>query len=97
MYQEEQSGLTGVPSKQTSQIDRAFNQVGENSRLLFDSISLLEEKLKPVLRSLNPSTQGEDCAKVENFVPLAEGVRKIGSDFSFANSRIRNLLERLEI
>jgi len=99
MYQEEQkqSGLASVPSKQTSQTEQAFNQAEGNSRMLFDSIMLLEEKLKPILRIPNPSAQGEDCAKAESFVPLAEVVRKLGSDFAFANNRIRNLLERLEI
>jgi len=92
------TGSIGVPisPKQLSQTERAFGLASDNERMLMDSISLLEEKLKPILREPNPSTT-EECQKSESFVAIAEAIRKLGTEFEFANNKIRNLLERLEI
>lgn len=87
--------LTGAP-KQLSQMERAFGLANTSKQALTDSISLLEERLKPILRSPNPSTAGE-CEKEEEFVVVAEAVKKLGREFEFANSRIRSILDRLEI
>ncbi len=88
-------GLTPAP-KQLSQTDRALSLTEGNIKMLMDSISLLEQKLNPVLRALSPKTTGE-CAKEEDFVAMAEVIRKFGYEINFANSRIKDILERLEI
>ena len=94
----EETNSCGIatPSKQMSQTERALKLTDENSRMLFDSISLLEKKLEPIMRNPNPCTEGE-CSKEESFVALAENIRKIGMDFGFANNKIRDLINRLEI
>lgn len=83
--------------KQLSQTERALNETKDKDLMLFDSISLLEERLKPILRILPPIIEGADCKVAENFVALAGEINKLGSDFLFANAKIRSLLERLEI
>ena len=84
--------------KQLSQTERALELSDSNSRMLMESISRLEEKLKPILREQSPQTVDKDCErKEESFVAVAEAIKKNGEIFLFANSRIRDILGRLEI
>ena len=61
------SGLTS-PQKQLSQTGRALVLADDNSRMLMDSISLLVEKLNPILRSPQPTTTGGECEKSDFYL-----------------------------
>ena len=86
-----------TPPKQISQTENQLNIVNYNVKMLHGSISLLSEKLKPILRSQSPATVGECMKEPVELVPIAENFKKLGSDIMFANSQIRDLLERIEI
>ena len=90
-------GDSAIPPKQMSQTEKQFNIATDNAKMLYGSISLLSEKLKPILRDKSQDTGVGDCKKEEALVPMAESFRKLGSEIMFANGRIRGLLDRLEI
>ena len=90
------SGGAQVAPKQIFQTEKVIGTATDNSRMLMDSISLLEERLNPILRHPNSDTAGKD-EKSESLVLVAEEIRKLGMGFEVANRRIRDILGRLEI
>ncbi len=98
MYSEYSENMCGSvnPPKQISQTEKELKIAEDNSRILIDSISLLEEKIKLILRSSTPCIEEENIEK-EQLVPIAESFKKLGNKFIFANNKIRNLIERVEI
>jgi mevalonate kinase len=91
----EVSGLATSP-KQISQTEEQLQRTRKEKDQLFNTIGLLTERLKPALRENSPSTVGE-CEKEQKLTDIAEAIKGLGSDFSFATSQLRNLIDRLEI
>ncbi len=88
-------GLSDTPKK-ISQIEEQLMYCDKARNQLSDVIGLLSERLSPVLRSQNPSTVGES-AKEQELTIIAEAIKKNGREMEFFASRIRDIIDRLEI
>lgn len=89
------SGLA-TPPKQMSQTESQLERARMASKALFETISVLSEKLKPALRRQSPREVGSD-SKEEKLTDIAEAIKGLGNDFGFANNQLRDLIGRLEI
>lgn len=55
------------PPKKMSQTEQELEKARSAKNMLFDTIAILSERLKPALRQQNPCTVGE-CEKCESFL-----------------------------
>jgi len=70
-------------------LEKAINYLREN-------IALLEERLSPVLQETPPSTEGLS-RDMHGESPLCRHVYQMQSEVGYLTSRIRSLLDRLEV
>jgi len=82
-------------SKQ-GQIDRQFNFLSDTIDRLGKTISILEDKLNPILGESLPQKESQD-KEAGNSVLLAEVIRTQKLRVSSLNRQLRNILERIEL
>ena len=92
----EQNCGSADTQKKVSEVEQQFQYCDKVRNQLKDAILTLSDRLLPVLRQQNPSTDGE-CEKEQSLTPIAEAIKKNGREMEFFVSRIRDILERLEI
>ncbi len=98
MFNENDCGVVSGLAKiqKMSQVESQIKQASLNKEDLFKTISLLEEKLKPICREMEKDQCIEE-GKEPSLVPIAETIKNFGLDFAVSNNRIRSLIDRLEI
>ncbi len=87
-------GLDSTPKK-ISEVEEQFIYCDKVRVQLAEVITTLADRLAPVLRQQNPSTEGE-CEK-EQLTSMAESIKKNGREMEYFTRRIRDIIDRLEI
>ena len=82
--------------KKISQVEEQLIYCDNMRSNLSNIITKLSDKLSGVLREPNPSTVRESKKEME-LTPLAEIIKKNGREMEFFASRIKDIIDRVEI
>lgn len=87
----------GQANARESQTATQSGRLMEARKALHESISALESRISGILRSAPPSPSSSGDKAVPVLVPWAEFLRECADDVNMANSRIMDMLNRMEV